>query len=55
MLEDIFGCAAGYSAFELRLPNFDTLLYNSQFKLSGKKIKCHKCIIAQQQLIQDKF
>ena len=40
---------------ELRLPSFDTLLYNRQFKLSGQKIKCHIGIIAQLQLNQDEF
>jgi len=41
--------------FEFRLPCFDALLYNSQFKLSGQKVKCHNGIIAQLQLTQDVY
>jgi len=35
--------------------SFDTMFHNSQFPLSGQKVKCHSGIIAQLQLIYDEF
>jgi len=57
--EDIFGYTRGYSVtamlFERRLPSFDTLLSNSQFKLYGQNVKCSNGTIAQLQHSQAEF